>query len=289
MNICKCGCETVIPDNHTYYTNHTGNLSTLFDLSSPQYCYLFGFLQADGTSEETRTKGRVRIELNYDDEGLLSNFQQILPVNTSLRSRTRDTNFKESYKSAILSICNATFREKLKHLGLMPGKKSALVKPPEHLPKDGQKDYLRGLIDGDGSLGITSNNRCFISLTTSSDLIKDFFMGFILEKTQKKKRNNRNTRDNAYNIVVFDEDAQTLCRFLYYPDCMALKRKKESAEAVRNWTRPATRIKRSPQKGWTNDQDQFILNHSVDESMGLLKRSKSSIKTRLWRLSKINE
>lgn len=45
------------------------------------------------------------------------------------------------------------------------------------------------------------------------------------------------------------------------------------------------RIK-STKRDWTPDQDEFILEHSLEMSMEYLKRSKSSVQTRLWRLNK---
>jgi len=288
---CNCGCLEIIPDNHTYLSSHTGSLSGLFKLSDPFYCYLFGFLQADGSYEEDPGKrggirrGRVRIELSHVDVGLLKAIQQLLPVNSSLRARVRDTNFKKNYKSSILSISNIIFREKVKKLGLLPGKKSLTAKPPHPISNDNHKNYLRGLIDGDGSLGITSLNRCFISLNTSSDFIKEYYVNYIHEKIGKEKTVNRNSRDNTYNIVVFDEDAQKLTKSIYPPGCFALNRKKEKAKMVLDWKRPENRAKRTqPQQRWTEEHDLFILNHTVEESILSLKRSKSSVKTRLWRL-----
>jgi hypothetical protein len=40
------------------------------------------------------------------------------------------------------------------------------------------------------------------------------------------------------------------------------------------------------QKGWTEDQDNYIKGHSIQESMDFLKRSKQSVSLRLWRLKK---
>jgi hypothetical protein len=39
-------------------------------------------------------------------------------------------------------------------------------------------------------------------------------------------------------------------------------------------------------KSWTEDQDNYIKSHSMQESMVFLKRSKQSVSLRLWRLKK---
>lgn len=93
-------------------------------------------------------------------------------------------------------------------------------------------DYFRGLIDGDGSLGLTSQGFPFLSLVTSSSHIAIEYLELIKQVTGKVKNSNRNTRDNIYNIVVYKEDAQLIVRHLYYTDCLALSRKLIKASEV---------------------------------------------------------
>lgn len=80
------------------------------------------------------------------------------------------------------------------------------------------------------------------------------------------------------------EDAQKMVSILYYDHCLALNRKKQIAREVMAWVRPEG-LKRIPNKKfWDDEQDAFILNHTIKESMEKLDRSKKSITTRLVRL-----
>ncbi|BAZ48777.1 hypothetical protein NIES4103_13870 [Nostoc sp. NIES-4103] len=162
-----------------------------------------------------------------------------------------------------------------------------MIKPPSC--NFSRVDYFRGLIDGDGSIGLTSKNIPYLSLVTSSSYIAVEYLEFINQMTGKAKTSNRNTRDNVYNIVVYKEDAQILARHLYYDSCLALPRKLIKAVEVLNWSRPLEMKQVKNRKFWTPEEDKFITTHSVECSMKVLSRSRKGIELRLWRLSKLNK
>jgi hypothetical protein len=255
------------------------------NLKIPEHAYFFGFVQTDGTLSkpfEKRNKGRLDIELGTEDLHILKSFKQLFPsIYSSIRTRIRDTNFKEEYKSYTLTICNMGFRNELNKLGVPYGKKSQTVS----LPKSNfcEKDYIRGLIDGDGSVGITAKGLPFISFTVRSEELKEYFVNAIERITGERKKLNRNTRDNIYNIMVNREKAQKFIKSLYYPGCLVLKRKLRNAELALRWKRPKN-MKRVFQRFWEEWEDKYILTHAIGESCDHLKRTESSIKNKLWDL-----
>lgn len=255
----------------------------VLDLKIPELSYFFGFIQADSSfSKQSRDRGKLSIEISYQDVKILKAFGQLIPYNSSLSQRTRDTNYKDDYKSCRLTFCQKEFRDQLVELGLNYGRKSKTVK----LPKKPyvERDYFRGLIDGDGSLGTTVDNVPFFSLTTSSEDIKEGYLNYIFSITGKRKNLNRNSRDSVYNICMYSEDAQKLTENMYYNDCLCLDRKRASSEEVLNWKRPAGKRRIPNKKFWDEKQDLYIMSHTLEESVKHLDRSKSSIKTRKWRL-----
>ncbi|KKM82790.1 hypothetical protein LCGC14_1315880, partial [marine sediment metagenome] len=146
-------------------------------------------------------------------------------------------------------------------------------------------DYWRGIIDGDGSLGITGKNLPFLGLVTDSDNLAEQFVSFLKNITGKNKTLNRNKRDNIYNILISREDAQKVVKKLYYKDCICLDRKKNRAKEVMSWKRPKNMIKKTYKvREWGKKEEKFILSHSITESMKKLERTRSSVETRLWRL-----
>ncbi len=200
--------------------------------------YLFGFLQADGSfCEQSRNRGKIRLEVSYRDKDVIYLLDDIIPCNSFISERTRNTNFKDDYKSICLTICDFEFREKMKMYGLPVGKKSHTITPPT-INSYSEVDYIRGLFDGDGSLGITSNNIPFVSIITASEKMKDYILDFFFRETGKLKKSSRNKRDGVFNIMITNEDAQKFVKDVYYDGCIALNRKKEKARQISEWVRP---------------------------------------------------
>ncbi|MFC4503843.1 MULTISPECIES: LAGLIDADG family homing endonuclease [Streptomyces] len=252
------------------------------DLTVPEYAYMFGFLQADGhLYQGTGQKGRLSVELNFRDIDLLYRFKHLTPYNSSVTERTRSTNFAENHHSAVWTLCSLEARTKLNNLGLPYGRKSRQISPPS--VDFSCRDYLRGLIDADGSIGHAGQGIPFVSLTTSSTAIAAHLSSYARSITGVERMTNRNTRDGVYNIVYEKEAAQILAADLYYPGCLSLGRKQVKADSVASWRRPYDmRIVRS--RRWTASEDQLLLEtNDVTAVATKLGRSEQSCRMRLWR------
>lgn len=112
----------------------------MFKINNPNNSYIYGLLQADGNFyETTRNRGKIRLEISKRDKDIIYKLSNNLNVNTNISERTRDTNFKEEYDSISLTIFSLEFRNKIKSLGLHPGKKDISIKPPN-------KEYKKQII-----------------------------------------------------------------------------------------------------------------------------------------------
>jgi len=178
------------------------------NLKIPGHSYFFGFVQTDGTlKKSSRNRGRLEIELGGRDKEILDSFKRLFSsVYSAVRIRDRDTNFKKNYKSCILTICDLGFRNELNKLGIPYGKKYWIISPPK--TNFCERDYIRGLVDGDGSVGITEKGLPFISFTVKSERLKEYLFNIIERITGERKKLSRNARDNIYNIMVNREKAQ---------------------------------------------------------------------------------
>lgn len=251
------------------------------NLSNADHAYFFGFIQTDGhLASNTRNRGKLTIELSLEDKEILEKFQSIIPYYSSIRDRTRNTNFKENYTSSVFSVFNLEFRKELILNGLTCGKKSDNLKIPDIL----SEDYFRGIIDGDGSLGFTEKGFPFLSLATASENLALAFSKYLELTIHKNKKLCRNKRDEMFNITIYKEDAQRVANELYYDNCLSLTRKFTLSREILNWVRPIG-MRKSPKRGWDDEQDKIILTNSVLEASKMLNRTVSSIKTRLWRLN----
>jgi hypothetical protein len=84
-------------------------------------------------------------------------------------------------------------RTKLNEVGLPYGRKSKTITPPR--VESSRRDYLRGVIDADGSVGHTSQGFPFISLTTASTAIGAYLCFYAREITGAERTLKHNSRD----------------------------------------------------------------------------------------------
>lgn len=252
------------------------------NLKLPEHFYFFGFAQADGTLRELpRNRGYLEIELSKKDKEILEFFRRLFPFCPPIKRRIRDTNFKKNHESYSLRIFLKEFRDELSRLGFFSGKKFLNAFPPKC--SFSERDYIRGLVDGDGSVGVDKKGFPFISISVKSEALKKYICEVIERIVGEKKRISRNRRDDTYNIMLVREKAQRFIKYLYYPDCLSLKRKLRKAKLALQWRRPK-HLKRIFKKFWEPWEDKYILNHSTKESCNRLQRTENSIKMRLWRL-----
>lgn len=254
-----------------------------FFKTKESYEYFCGLVISDGhMRQSTRNRGNVQIELKESDSGILEKLNKEILVNSSISERTRKSNFSEKFSSTTLRVYDLGFRNLMFESGIPYGPKSN-VKIPEWAALN--PNFWRGIIDGDGSLGSVNDGRCFISFVTKSESMALGFTKLIKFITGLDKTAKRNNRDGVFNLIVFSEDAQKIVSFLNYDSNFSIDRKREKALGVLNWKRPNNLKKKTwAVKRWTPEEDEFIKNYSIEESIIFLKRTKRSIKTRLWRL-----
>ncbi|GAA2575003.1 hypothetical protein GCM10010424_18990 [Streptomyces lienomycini] len=254
------------------------------DLRVPEYAYMLGFLQADGHLERgAGKKGKLSVELNARDIGLLREFQNLTPYYSSVTERTRSTNFAESHNSATWTLCSLEARTVLNDLGLPYGRKSKTIAPPRG--EFSHHDYLRGVIDADGSVGYTGKGFPFVSLTTASTAIGRFLCDYGKQVAGVQRTIKRNERDGIYNVLYAMEAAQRLAAGLYYPGCLSLKRKHTVADSLSAWVRPARMRSAHTRRRWTAAEDRILLKlNSPTAAAEALDRTPQSCNLRMWRL-----
>jgi hypothetical protein len=188
-----------------------------FDLSDPANAYVFGFIQADGHHSAGKgRKGRISVEIKADDVKLLHDMQQVIPWRTSITVRIRTTNFSPSaHRTAVLGMNMLEGRARFLELGLPVGRKSAIIAPPTE--PFSHSDYLRGIIDADGSVGFTAKGWPFISLVTASPAIAEFACAEILQITGAARTARPNARDN---VMIASDPAAKFARWLYEDACI---------------------------------------------------------------------
>lgn len=241
--------------------------------------YIYGLLGADGSLYlNTRNRGRISLEVNEKDKDIVYKLCNIIP-SSCWDTRTRDTNFKKSSTTYTFSNYQREFRDMLIDYGYpIENKKENFTTPNGEYS---EADFWRGVIDGDGSIGITTNNEPYLSLVIVGESLKEEYLNFLNSHFNIIKNINRNKRDNVYNPILKNEDAIIVLKYLYDKAELYINRKYNNYLNVLSWKRDKVKIN---SRSWDEHEIMFIQNHTVEESCEYLNRSKSSIESKLHRL-----
>ncbi|RKT77728.1 hypothetical protein DFJ68_1155 [Terracoccus luteus] len=258
----------------------------LLDPQVPAISYLLGLLQTDGSHHGSLDgKGKVSIELAVRDLAVLQALQPHVPCYSSLRLRTRETNFSSASSTATLAFFNQSVRRELSTLGLPPGRKARTTAPVDQSLVS-SRDYLRGLLDGDGSVGITARGYPFVSFITASEAMARHVESEIERVTGARRRCGRNTRDAVFNVMVANEPAAMLAAYCWSEQDISIPRKRASASQVAGWRPPPGRRFGAPRKLWTDAEDAVLHSGSVESVARLLNRTERSVAMRRWRAAR---
>ena len=212
------------------------------NLTNEQLSYLYGLFITDGfliikKKIDNHIYYTLGIELQEKDKDILEKIHQLLPEG-HVYQRTRNTNFKNNYTCYSFYYLKQDFPLWLIQNGFPLENKTENAIPPTW--KYDENAFWRGVIDGDGSLGIRKygtkiGTEPYISLTTKSDQLKLAYHNYILKITGFNEKNKRNKRDNIYNIVLAKSRCWEICNELYKNDSIHLNRKYNKYLEILEW------------------------------------------------------
>ena len=255
--------------------------------------YMLGLFQTDGHhAENSRNRGKFTLELSIKDKDIIYKIAKLIPYNYSIFDRKRKTNFSKLAHSIGIRICDWNFRKWLIECGVPCGNKTQIIKPPLYLENLSVDNYVRGLWDGDGSVGFTARGTPFASFTTYSIPLRDFLEGYISKTIGNTNHHfTKPKRDNVYNIMLNTEDAVNLVKSLYPNSAgnTSIERKFLSAQSIKGWERAPSFQKKKfvIKKKWQQFEDEFLIKNGVEKSTEILKRSKKAIQKRYWLIKKL--
>lgn len=183
--------------NHNFFNN----------IDNEEKAYWLGFLYADGylsfTIDDKRPRKIVGLSLGIKDINHLNKFNTCLESTYSIKIYTNTGFVKQGYPAAKygkLCFTSDQLFDDLAKLGCIEHKTQTLKFPTEEqVPQYLLHHFLRGFMDGDGSIKITQpkDNKCirfgldFCGTTEMLDGIQKFFNTQLkLSKRHKNKTNN---------------------------------------------------------------------------------------------------
>ena len=141
-----------------------------FDKWSSNMAYIFGFLLADGSI--SKRGGDVVVGLAAQDEGLLHFIKKEMKSTRSIY-RTEPKIDKNGYKhqsTCYLYLSSQLLVKKLQELGLQK-RKTYTDEPFPYVPDAFFPDFVRGYLDGDGTIFVGSDKICRIRFIGSPRFI----------------------------------------------------------------------------------------------------------------------
>ena len=198
-----------------------------FNNKKEKYWYFIGFIASDGYISDDK----IEIALNMKDEYMIKNFRDLICPD-------KPVYYKPKTNSVRFTIHNKKIAKELKKIfSLTSNKKHDEMKFPK-VPKRYLKDFLRGYIDGDGSICkakgyqvVNGNKKTYIGIRLrilgNYDFLKrmtELIRNEIPNKTFSiSKRKNENVYEVTYNFSI----AEAILHWIYDDNLICLKRKEE--------------------------------------------------------------
>ena len=192
---------------------------------NPKFAYAIGLLATDGNL----SKDGRHINMTSKDEQLILIFKDCLGLENKIGKKARGGGKEKKY--FVLQFRDTNFYEFLVAIGLTPAKSKTLGKLS--IPKEYFWDFLRGCIDGDGTIGVFKHPESIqpqlrVRLYSASlkflawlkEEISELsdLEGGLIEDTIKSSR--------VYRLSFGKKDSIKLLRLVYDEDC-CLTRKYE--------------------------------------------------------------
>ena len=130
-------------------TGYTLNEDSFTNINDPETCYWLGVMYTDGYISKRQYTNVFGISVQASDKEWLEKFKKYLNYNGEIHEYAATSGYKPSSRYVRLLIGNNTVVENLQKLGVIEHKTKII----DSLPKIGcMDDFIRGVIDGDGSL-----------------------------------------------------------------------------------------------------------------------------------------
>jgi len=177
-----------------------------FEMMTPDKAWLLGLLYTDGNIYGNR------VRLASNDRDMLEKAQVILaPFGGGSRIIA---NHVRGSSCEILQISSVELAEHVKKYGIY-ARKSLTISWPEFLDRVYWSHFLRGVLDGDGYIGL-SGGKLLISYATGSVSFAESIATVIGEVIDYKPSLWKHKKWNSYQVGLYSAKAKTFGAWLYH-------------------------------------------------------------------------
>lgn len=214
-----------------------------FESWTHESAYLIGFMMADGYVDQKRS--RFSIELSYKDYNFLLKIKKdLLKSRNPIQKKEHRCMYKgklKTYKSCEITVHNKKMVCDLIEKGVLPNKTNR-TSIPKDLPSEYIADFIRGYLDGDGSIYKSDGRIRFVGTHYFLKQLSDVIWKMYRVKHSRLVPHNKN--DNCYGLDYATIASRKLAKALYKNAIFYMNRKflnvkthvKKDLEAAREET-----------------------------------------------------
>jgi hypothetical protein len=209
---------------------YTDNPTAFSAIDDEMSAYVLGFFYADASIESNGKRHNVDITLAYRDYDHLCRIRDWISPDRVVKKRNAICNGK-NYPACRLIVCSKTIVDNLIVLGCTPKKSPTLMFPTEkQVPKNLLRHFMRGYLDGDGSVG--NYKQPSVVLDGTMDFLTKYFgvlseYGVTMPKVTKPS--------GCYHVSKGGRNQlRIIHRFLYEDSHIHLERKKVIFDEIVN-------------------------------------------------------
>lgn len=205
-----------------------------FNEKEEEYWYFVGLIASDGYI----TDERIELGLNNKDKYILENLRDMICPGKPIYDKIQTNSSK-------FTIDNKKIAKDFKEIFKMKTNKkhSEMIFP--NVPSIYMKDFIRGYVDGDGSIGrakayqTVNGNKVIYNGIRLRILGNEIFLSQMLECIRKEIPNNtksisKRKGENVYEITFNFKTAENILHWLYDNNKLCLKRKEEKFKEIMN-------------------------------------------------------
>ena len=212
----------------SYYSGRIVNRNIKKDffetIDTEEKAYILGLIMADGC---VRPKaGNLYFTLEMIDLDIIQKVQKAINSNSTItvsnRNRAYIKNEKPTYT---FSVFSDEFCKHMLKYGIIHNKTKETDWLTQDIPVELRRHYLRGLFDGDGSIGCYNNRHC-ISLINNHPSFLESVTTWIYELSEIKKPKVSKT-STSHRVIYTGKNALKLMDLLYRENSISLDRKQK--------------------------------------------------------------
>lgn len=211
----------IVPENGNTRRANFGAVQDYFEKDSEGAAYFTGLLLADGNIS---AKGKISIGLQSNDKHILESMKDELKLPTNISDFVR----KDGEKSSTLSFNVTGISESLSKLGMFPNKSLKEIAPIRFIEN---RHFWRGMVDGDGSIGIQTNKSARVYLCGSKEVCSQF-LEYCKKLVPEIKTEVKVSNGDLYRVSISGIKAAKVLRVLYGDSELFLNRKSKKAQEV---------------------------------------------------------